>query len=228
MTDKRRMSTLELELQALKENLCDMCGLVRNQLAKCKDVIEKKDVELAEEIISGERKVNVQEIAIDRDCENILALHTPVATDLRFVLATLKITNDLERIGDNAKNLARWLKANLGKVPDKLLREYELPSMLDVLVEMLKDMGEALSKSDTKLARKTAKKDELLNDHKKKAFKTTVELVREYPDEAKALLNLFAISRNLERAGDLTKNIAEEIVFHIEAKVLKHKKDRAD
>jgi phosphate transport system protein len=228
MTDKRRMSTLELELQALKENLCDMCGLVRSQLAKCKDVIEKKDTDLAEEIISGEKKVNVQEIAIDRDCENILALHTPVATDLRFVLATLKITNDLERIGDNAKSLARWLKANIGKVPDKLLREYELPQMLDVLVEMLKDMGEALSKSDTKLARKTAKKDELLNDHKKKAFKTTVELVKEYPDEAKALLNLFAISRNLERAGDLTKNIAEEIVFHIEAKVLKHKKDRAD
>lgn len=228
MTDKRRMSTLELELQALKENLCDMCGLVRNQLAKCKDVIETKDPELAEEIISGEKKVNVQEIAIDRDCENILALHTPVATDLRFVLATLKITNDLERIGDNAKNLARWLKTNIGKVPDKLLREYELPVMLDVLVEMLRDMGEALSKSDTKLARKTAKKDEVLNEHKKKAFKTTVELVREYPDEAKALLNLFAISRNLERAGDLTKNIAEEIVFHIEAKVLKHKKDRAD
>jgi phosphate transport system protein len=228
MTDKRRMSTLELELQALKENLCDMCGLVRNQLVKCKEVIEKKDTDLAEEVISGEKKVNVQEIAIDRDCENILALHTPVATDLRFVLATLKITNDLERIGDNAKSLARWLKSNIDKVPDKLLREYELPAMLGVLIEMLGDMGEALSKSDTKLARKTAKKDDLLNEHKKKAFKITVELVKEYPDEAKALLNLFAISRNMERAGDLTKNIAEEIVFHIEAKVLKHKKDRAD
>jgi phosphate transport system protein len=226
MTDKRRMSTLELELQALKENLVDMCGLVRTQLAKCKEVIDKKDPELAEEVISGEKKVNVQEIAIDRDCENILALHTPVATDLRLVLATLKITNDLERIGDNAKNLARWLKANLGKVPDKLLREYELPAMLEVLVEMLGDMGEAVSKSDSKLARKATKKDEILNEHKKKAFKTTVDLVRQYPDDAKALLNLFAISRNLERAGDLTKNIAEEIVFHIEAKVLKHKKDR--
>jgi phosphate transport system protein len=228
MTDKRRLSTLELELQALKENLCDMVGLVRAQLAKCKEVIDNKDPDLAEEVISGERKVNVQEIAIDRDCENILALHTPVATDLRLVLATLKITNDLERIGDNAKNLARWLKANLGKVPDKLLREYELPAMLDVLVEMLGDMGEAVNKSDSKLARKAAKKDEILNEHKKKAFKATVELVRQHPDEAKALLNLFAISRNLERAGDLTKNIAEEIVFHIEAKVLKHKKDRAD
>lgn len=228
MKEERRMSALELELQALKENLCDMCALVRSQVAKCKEVIENKDTDLAEEIISGEKKVNVQEIAIDRDCENILALHNPVATDLRFVLATLKITNDLERIGDNAKSLARWLKSNINKVPDKLLRQYQLPDMLDIVVEMLNDMGEALRISDTKLARKAAKKDEALNDHKKRAFKVTVELVREYPEEAKALLNLFAISRNMERAGDLTKNIAEEIVFHIEAKVLKHKKDRED
>jgi phosphate transport system protein len=226
MTDKRRMSALDFELQALKENLSDMLSLVRSQLMKCKEVIEKKDKELAEDVISGEKKVNVQEIAIDRDCENILALYTPVATDLRFVLATLKITNDLERIGDNAKNLARWMKANIDKVPDKLLKEYELPEMLEVLVGMLKDMGEALRNSDTKLARKTVKRDELLNDHKKKNFKSTVELVREHPGEAKFLLNLYSISRNLERAGDLTKNIAEEIVFHIEAKVLKHRKDR--
>src|SRR5688572_19353910 len=122
MTDKRRMSALDFELQALKENLSDMLSLVRSQLVKCKEVIEKKDKELADEVISGEKKVNVQEIAIDRDCENILALYTPVATDLRFVLATLKITNDLERIGDNAKNLARWMKANIDKVPDKLLK----------------------------------------------------------------------------------------------------------
>jgi phosphate transport system protein len=220
------MSTLELELQALKENLVDMLALVKSQLVKCREAVENKDTELAEEIIFGEKKVNVQEIAIDRDCENILALYTPVASDLRFVLATLKITNDLERIGDNAKSLARFIKSNIRKLPNALLREYELEVMLDILIDMLKDMGEALEKSDTKLARKTAKKDEILNEYHKKAFKTTVSLVKEHPDEGKALLELFAISRNLERAGDLTKNIAEEIVFHIEAKVLKHKKDR--
>src|SRR5688500_14723609 len=220
------MPAIDPELQALKENLLDMLSMVKEQMEKCVVAIEKQDIDVARQVVDDEKKINIQELAIDRDCENILALHTPVATDLRLVLATLKITNDLERIGDNAKNLARWLKANLGKVPDKLLREYELPAMLEVLVEMLGDMGEAVSKSDSKLARKATKKDEILNEHKKKAFKTTVDLVRQYPDDAKALLNLFAISRNLERAGDLTKNIAEEIVFHIEAKVLKHKKDR--
>jgi phosphate transport system protein len=97
--------------------------------------------------------------------------------------------------------------------------------MLEVLVGMLHDMGEALRKNDTKLARKTAKRDEELNEFNKKAFKTTVALIKDHADEAKALLKLFSITRNLERAGDLTKNIAEEIVFHIEAKVLKHQKD---
>ncbi len=220
------MSTLELELHVLKDNLVDMLSLVRNQMVKCKEAIEKKDVDLAEDVISGEKKVNVQEIAIDRDCESILALYTPVATDLRFVLATLKITNDLERIGDNAKSLARFVKGNIKKIPQELFREYELVGMLDVLIEMLRDMGEALQNSDTKLARKTTKKDEALNDYYKNAFKTTVSLVKEHPDEAKSLLELLGLARNLERAGDLTKNIAEEIVFHIEAKVLKHKKDR--
>jgi len=220
------MSPLELELQTVKDNLYDMLGLVKSQLIKCKEAIEKKDTDLAAEIIADEKKVNIQELAIDRDCENILALYTPVATDLRLVLATLKISNDLERIGDNAKSLARFLKANIRKVPADLLNEYNLSDMLEVLIGMLQDMGEALRKNDTKLARKTVKKDKLLNDHNKKAFKTTANLIRAHPDEAKALLKLFAITRNLERAGDLTKNIAEEIVFHIEAKVLKHAKDK--
>lgn len=222
------MSTLELELHALKDNLCDMLLLVQTQLEKCKKAIEHNDVELAEEVILNEKKVNVQEIAIDRDCENILALYTPVATDLRFVLAALKITNDLERIGDNAKSVARFIKQHIEKLPPDVVKQYDLVGMLDVLIDMLKNMGEALQRSDTKLARKTTKKDELLNEHNKKAFKITTRLVTEYPDDVRSLLRLFSISRNLERAGDLTKNIAEEIVFHIEAKVLKHQKDKKD
>ncbi len=222
------MSPLELELQAVKDNLCDMLGLVKSQLIKCKEAIENKDVELALEIIESEKQVNVQELAIDRDCENILALYTPVATDLRLVLATLKIANDLERIGDNAKSLARFLKSNVKKVPEGLINEYNLPDMLDVLIGMINDMGEALRKNDTKLARETAKRDKQLNEHNKKAFKTTANLIKDHPEEAKPLLKLFAITRNLERAGDLTKNIAEEIVFHIDAKVLKHAKNNKD
>jgi phosphate transport system protein len=220
------MPAIEPELQALKDNLLDMLSLVRNQMVKCKDAIEKKDVALAEEVMDDERKVNIQELAIDRDCESILALYTPVATDLRLVLATLKITNDLERIGDNAKNLAKFLLSNLHKVKHNWLAEFNVVPMLDVLITMLKEMGEALRKEDTRLALKTTKKDEVLNEFNKKAYKTTAEMIKAYPDEAKTLLTLFSLIRDLERAGDLTKNIAEELVFHIEAKIVKHKKDQ--
>lgn len=220
------MPAIEPELQALKDNLLDMLSLVRNQIIKCKKAIQKDDISVAKEVIADEKKVNNQEIAIDRDCESILALYTPVATDLRLVLATLKITNDLERIGDNAKSLARFLSEDTNESSKKWLKEFHIDSMLDVLTEMLKDMGEALRTSDTKLAKKTTKKDQELNEFNKKAIKTAAELIKANPDEAKTLLLLFGLTRNLERAGDLTKNIAEELVFHIEAKVLKHKKDQ--
>jgi phosphate transport system protein len=220
------MPAIEPELQALKDNLLDMLSLVRNQMIKCKEAIRDNDTSLADEVIEDERKVNIQELAIDRDCENILALFTPVATDLRLVLATLKITNDLERIGDNAKSLAKFLVNNHEDIDRQWLKAYHLEAMLEIVIEMLKDMGEALRTEDTKLAKKTTKKDEQLNEYNKKAFKTAADLIKSYPEHAKNLLTLFLVARNLERAGDLTKNIAEELVFHIEAKVVKHKKDQ--
>jgi phosphate transport system protein len=219
------MPAIEPELQALKDNLLDMLSLVINQMEKCKQAIAKNEISIAEEVISDEKKVNAQEIAIDRDCESILALFTPVATDLRLVLATLKVTNDLERIGDNAKSLAKFLKNNHNdKSIRKFIAELNIPDMLDVVVVMLREMHEAFQKGDTSLALKSQKKDEHLNDFHKKAMKTTIELIKDNPDDTKVLLNLFTITKNLERAGDLTKNIAEELVFHIEAKVLKHRK----
>lgn len=217
------MPALQSELHALKDNLLDMLSLVRSQMVKCRKAIHKNDLTLAEEVIDDEQKVNNQEVAIDRDCENILALYTPVANDLRSVLATLKITNDLERIGDNAKSIARFLLEE-NEHDQEWFKAYQLEDMLEIVIDMLKEMGEALRTEDTKLAKKTTKKDEELNALSKKAFNTTVNLIRQNPDQGKTILLLFSLTRNLERAGDLTKNIAEEIVFQIEAKVIKHKK----
>jgi phosphate transport system protein len=220
------MPAIESELQALKDNVLDMLSLVKNQMIKCKDAIHKNDVGLAEEVIREEKNVNTQEIAIDRDCENILALYTPVATDLRLVLATLKMTNALERIGDCAKSIARFLEEEMKSLPKHWLKDLAFEEMLDTLVSMLKDMGEALRKEDTKMALKTAKRDEHLNDYNRKAFKVTADLIKQHPENSKTLLTLFSLTRDLERAGDLTKNLAEELVFHIEARVMKHKKGR--
>lgn len=201
-----------------------MLTMVKGQMEKCIDAIKKQDIGIAEKVIDDEKRINIQELAIDRDCENILALFTPVATDLRLVLAALKITNDLERIGDSAKSLAKVLRdEDTGKKHYKWMDALNFLPMLDVLVTMLTDMGTALRKEETKPALKAAKKDEQLNDYFKKAVKTTAELINKNPDDAKDILTLFLMVRNLERSGDLTKNIAEEVVFQIEARVLKHK-----
>ncbi len=202
-----------------------MLSMVKAQMEKCAEAIRENDADLAREIIADERKVNVQELAIDRDCENILALYTPVATDLRLVLATLKIANALERIGDSAKSLAKVVK-DADKDELKWIDEMQVVPMIEVLVSMLKDISSALKKTQTKPALKAAKKDVEVNDYFKKALKTAAQLVRKYPDDAKSILTLMLMVRNLERSGDLTKNISEEIVFHMEARVLKHKKDK--
>ncbi|MGC1243421.1 MAG: phosphate signaling complex protein PhoU [Chryseosolibacter sp.] len=217
------MPAVEPELQALRENLHDMLSMVKGQMEKCIDAIKEEDIEVAEKVIDDEKKINIQELAIDRDCENILALFTPVATDLRLVLAALKIANDLERIGDSAKSLAKVLRADPGKKYYKWMEALNFIPMLEVLVSMLTDMGTALRKEETKPALKASKKDVQLNDYFKKSVKTTADLINKNPDDAKEILTLFLMVRNLERSGDLTKNIAEEIVFQIEARVLKHK-----
>lgn len=220
------MPAIEAELQALKENLNDMLSMVKSQLEKCIQAIEGSDISIAKQIIDEEKKINIQELAIDRDCENILALHTPVATDLRLVLATLKITNDLERIGDAAKSLAKILSDDLSKDEYKWMADLHIVEMLEVLVSMLNEMGNSLRKEDPKSALKAVRKDKDLNDFFKKSIKTTAALIQKNPEDAKAILKLFLFVRSLERAGDLTKNIAEEIVFQLEARVVKHKKNR--
>lgn len=218
------MPAIEPELQALKENLLDMLSMVKSQMEICIQAIEEQDASLAEKVKEDEKKINIQELAIDRDCENILALHTPVATDLRLVLATLKITNELERIGDSAKSLAKVIAKDLSKKEFKWIESLEIVGMLKVLVDMLQEMGSALKRSDTKPALKAVEKDAELNEYFKKALKTTAALIKKSPDDARTILNLLLMVRNLERSGDLTKNIAEEIVFQIEARVVKHKR----
>ena len=218
------MAQVEPEIHALKDNLLDMIELVEKQISRCRDVINDRDVQLAKEILAAEKKVNAQELAIDKDCENIIALYTPVASDLRFVLASLKISNDLERIADTANSFAKFLKKNVTDINMDLVHRFNIEKMLDVCIIMLNDMREALRKDDTKLARKVFDKDVTLNEINKKSLKTASTLLKEFPDDTRTILRLYSIVRNLERVGDLTKNIGEEIVFHIEARVLKHHK----
>ncbi|MBL4593622.1 MAG: phosphate signaling complex protein PhoU [Flavobacteriales bacterium] len=220
------MTHLDSELDQIKQQVIEMMDLVKSQLAKGKEAVLTFDKDLVHEINANENRVNAMELNIDRDVENTLALYSPVAIDLRFVMASFKISADLERIGDNAVGIAKYIHCVEKQLAKKNLDKIRFVEMYENALTMLDDIFEAFEKEDTKLARKVFVKDKVLNEINSNAANVVIELIQEYPDKIQNYLYLLSIIRKLERVGDLTKNIAEELIFYIEAKVIKHKKKK--
>jgi phosphate transport system protein len=214
-------STLDPELHALRENLLDMIDLVTEQLQRGKKSLSKMDKEIPKEILEGERRVNEIELIIDRDCENILALHHPVATDLRFVIATMKMSYDLERIGDNIKILAKFLEANLKKGNMTLIKCFEFESFLELFINWLDKVKKSIKSDNTADVKKIIKSTDIL-EKRKYATKEAAELIQEHPDKVKVILRLYSLVQRMARIGSMITNICEEVIFYREATVLKH------
>ncbi|UOK42030.1 MULTISPECIES: phosphate signaling complex protein PhoU [Flavobacterium] len=217
------MTQLENEIQNLKDELIDLWLLVNLQLEKAHQSLFSMDNDLAREIIANEKRVNSYELKLDRNCENVFALFNPVAMDLRFVLAVLKINTNLERTGDIAAGIARFIKEIDDDFDKELLEIANVKEMFEVSIFMMSNILEAFEKEDTKLARKIFKQDETLDKIKKKANGVIAKYCKEKPDNIEQALYLLSIIQKLERVGDHAKNMAEETIFYIEAKVLKHK-----
>jgi phosphate transport system protein len=218
------MTHLDTEIHQLREEIIELHRMVRTQLVKCKTALLSFDRDLAKEVVATEKRINALELKIDRDCENMLALFNPVAVDLRFILAVLKINNNLERIGDHAEGIARYV-LDLDKPFDsELAVRYRVEEGFEVAVSMIDDSLSALLNEDTALARKVFMKDEALDHINKNATNVTIDLITKNAPDPLHYVNTLSIIRKLERVGDQTKNIAEEIIFFIEAKVLKHGK----
>ena len=216
------MSQLAIELKELKTEVINMWNLVHYKVVKSNIAMVNFDKNLAREVVSREKRVNGLELKIDRDCENIFALLTPVAVDLRFVLAVLKINSNLERIGDIAEGVAKYILSADKPFNPELLKMTDTIAMYDEAINMLEDTLSAFEKEDTALARSIFQKDEFLDRININATNMTVKYLEENPkDGYQALINLSVI-RRLERVGDQSKNIAEETIFYVEAKVLKH------
>ncbi len=216
------MTQLEIELQYLKAEIINMWNSVDSQLIKSMSAMINFDKDLAREVVLGERRVNGLELKIDRDCENIFALLTPVAIDLRFVLAILKINSNLERIGDIAEGNAKHIIDADQSFREELLDATQTIIMFDKSISILKTTLKAFETDDTKLARSVFQEDEAIDKINTNATRATIEYLKLHPDDIEQALYNLSIIRKLERIGDQSKNIAEEIIFYIEAKVLKH------
>ncbi|WP_207496035.1 phosphate signaling complex protein PhoU [Aridibaculum aurantiacum] len=216
------MTHLSDQLRDLRKTLSEMVELVKGQLNKSMHALFDKDEDLASEVLHTEKLVNAMELRIDRDCENIFALLTPVAHDMRFVFATLKINGDLERIGDYAEGISKLVILGEKQFDEELVEQISLRKMYDMSCHMLDDVGNAYINDDTKLARSVFSRDKFLNDINSSVTPIVEEYCRNHPDKIRQALLQLSIIRKLERVGDHITNIAEEIVFYKEAKVLKH------
>ena len=222
------MTHLQKELNYLRESLSEMAKLVGSQMEKSFLALKDKDVDLANEVIVNEKRVNATELKIDKDCEHIFALLNPVAHDMRFVFATLKINADLERIGDYAEGIAKLALMTNMQYDYSLLDILELNKMHETAGVMMKDVTKAYCDDDSKLARSVFTRDLILNEINHLSTERIAEYCKNNLEKIAPALYLLSIVRKMERVGDHLTNIAEEVIFYKEAKVMRHRKKRDD
>ena len=216
------MTHLEEDLKKLRERLSEMAMLVKSQLRKSICSLLEEDEDLANEVIVNEKRVNAMELNIDRDCEHIFALLNPVAHDMRFVFATLKINADLERIADYGEDIASMVLIGKKSFDKDFIKTIGLIEMSEISQEMMEDVTKAYFEDNTKIARSVFSKDLKLDEINKNASTIAEDYIKNNMDKIQQALLIISIIRKLERVGDHITNIAEEIIFYKEAKVLRH------
>jgi phosphate transport system protein len=221
------MKYTEKESQALKDRVGEMWQLVLSQFEKAKQAYLTGDIELAREVVSREKRVDTFELRIDSDCENYIALYSPVAVDLRLVLSLIKISGTLERIGDFAEGIARHVIADrCVPLSEELKGALKMEEMFDTVISMLSDSFVALESENTKLSGRILQKDEAVDGLFRAAVGALTAHIEKNPAQGRCALETMLVVRKIERAGDHVSNIVEEIVFYIDAKILKHSKSK--
>ncbi|MBA4311407.1 MAG: phosphate transport system regulatory protein PhoU [Chlorobiaceae bacterium] len=213
----------EQELNGLKTNLIKMGSLAEKAVHDSLQALLNDDTNTAQRVIDGEDRINSLEIEIDNSIVDILALQQPVAIDLRFILSALKINNDLERIGDHAVNIAESV-CSLAEC-EKETYIY-LPKMAEVAEQMLHNALDSFIHSDTKLGMDVLGMDDTIDNFNKDIFIRVIERMKNNQRSIEAGMHLIRVSRNLERVADLATNIAEEVIFIAQARIVKHHSEK--
>jgi phosphate transport system protein len=208
------------ELETLKQTLLAMGGLVEDQIRRVMRALLDRDNDLAQEVIERDREVNAYDVEVDEKCVELLALNQPAAGDLRFITTTMKIVTDLERIGDQAVNIAQRV-LELNREPQ--LKPYiDLPRMAELAQRMVKESLDAFVARDTELARQVCGEDDAVDALKEQIFRELLTFMMEDPKTIPRAIRLILISRFLERVADHATNIAEMVIFMVESKMVRH------
>ncbi|WP_054029440.1 phosphate signaling complex protein PhoU [Desulfatitalea tepidiphila] len=213
---------LRRELEKIKKKMLSLGALVEERARMAVEAVEGRDADIAERIINSDWEVDEMEVEIEEECLKLLALYQPVAVDLRFLVATIKINNDLERIGDEAVNIAERLQVVAKRPPLAFVFDYT--PMAEKVLAMLKMSLDALVNLDVDTAYKVIFMDDEVDDIQVQAYQRIKQSIKENPDRVSLLINLLLISRHLERLADHSTNIAEEVVHLIEGEIVRHGK----
>lgn len=212
---------LQREIENLKKKLLALGATVETSVRDATLSIEKQDADLAQKIIENDINIDKTEVEVEEDCLKILALHQPVAIDLRFIVTVLKINNDLERIGDLAVNIAE--RAVFLASQPKVNIPIDLVDMAHNAQSMLKKSLDALINHDAQLAHKVCASDDIVDGMNRQMYLKVQETILKNPEQISALTHLLSASRHLERIADHTTNIAEDVIYMIEGQIVRHR-----
>jgi phosphate transport system protein len=217
---ERQVPHFREELEALQGRLLEMGGLAEERVRAAIQGLVTRDPALFEKVLLGDEPINQLHIEVDNRCFRLLALHQPMATDLRAIVAAVKINTDLERVGDLAVNIAEAGTRYISHPPVKKL--IDIPQMGDIAQSMLRDALDAFVKRDTRLAHQVLNEDDRLDSLKTQVFRDLLTYMLKDQSTVEPSLDLILVSRHLERIGDHATNIAEDVIFMVSALDVRH------
>jgi phosphate transport system protein len=217
---EHRIRHFQEDLETLKNRLLTMGGLAEDRLRSAVRALVDRDAGLVDQVLAGDGPINALHIEIDGRCFKLLALHQPMAIDLRAIVSAVKINTDLERVGDLAINIVEAVRRYILHPPVKQL--IDIPRMAEIAQRMLRNALDAYVRRDIALAQDVLNEDDELDALKTLVFRDLLEIMLETPDTIEPALDLILISRHLERIGDHATNIAEDVIFMVSAKDVRH------
>lgn len=214
------MQHLRREVDRLKRKLLALSAYVEESVQRAVKSVSERDEKLAQRVIETDFEIDEMEVDVEEDCLKILALYQPVAIDLRFIIAVLKINNDLERIGDLAVNIAERA-VSLSKQA-RVDSPFDFQTMAERVQKMLQKALDALVNGDEKLAREVLVSDDEIDEMNRQMYDSIKLGIRQSPENVDTLIQVLAISRNLERIADHTSNIAEDVIYMVDGDIIRH------
>jgi phosphate transport system protein len=215
------MKHIQRQIDLLKERILNVGSLVEESITNSINSLVNRDANLAQRVINDDSVIDQMEVEVEEECLKILALYQPVAADLRFVVAILKINNDLERIGDLARNIAKRAKALASADPIEL--PSKLREMTAAVQRMVKLSLDALVNGDANLARQVRTQDDAVDDERELIRDRIILQIKQQPDRVEHLLKINSVSKHLERIADMATSIAEDVIYMVEGEIVRHK-----